>query len=78
MGSPLVTSIAQLIRALHRHRDVTDSSPEFFRPLFAIAKIVFTNARIITSLEASQFVLWSLTLSELCLYSTTSLQNKLV
>ena len=47
------------------HRFKSCWRPEFFRPLFAIAKIAFTNATITASLEASlsQFVLRSLALN---------------
>ena len=52
--------IVQLVRALHRYCEVTGFkpwwSPEFFRLLYAIAKIVFMTARIIASLDIDMYI----------------------
>ena len=60
--------IAQLVRASHWYREVTGSNPnkvlKFSGFIYAIAKIAFTTARIIASLDFISTVhIWSLHIS---------------
>ena len=55
LNDHLSTSVTSLVRAPHRHLEVTDSNPveglNFLRLTCAIAKIAFKTARIIASLD---------------------------